>query len=78
MGPYPGVDPNNEGSSFLRDEFICRQTGLHPSGKLHWGIPAFRIVQRAMLMAMEPIWESDFPLYGFRRTVKLQACSVLP
>jgi len=49
------------------------------------GIPAFRdrIVQRAMLMAMEPIWESDFHRlsYGFRpersvhhaiRTVKLQ------
>lgn len=49
------------------------------------GIPTLRdrIVQRAMLMAMEPIWESDFhPLsYGFRpersvhhaiRTVKLQ------
>src|ERR1035437_4511485 len=42
-----------------------------------------RIVQRAMLMAMEPIWESDFlsASYGFRparsvhhaiRTVKLQ------
>lgn len=42
-----------------------------------------RIVQRAMLMAMEPIWESDFHTlsYGFRpersvhhanRTVKLQ------
>ncbi len=49
------------------------------------GIPTLRdrIVQRAMLMAMEPIWENDFhPLsYGFRpersvhhaiRTVKLQ------
>ena len=49
------------------------------------GIPSLRdrIVQRAMLMAMEPIWESDFhPVsYGFRparsvhhavRTVKLQ------
>lgn len=49
------------------------------------GIPTLhdRIVQRAMLMVMEPIWESDFhPLsYGFRpersvhhaiRTVKLQ------
>ena len=42
-----------------------------------------RIVQRAMLMAMEPIWESDFHRlsYGFRpersvhhavRTVKIQ------
>ena len=49
------------------------------------GIPTLRdrIVQRAMLMAMEPIWESDFHRlsYGFRphrsvhhavRTVKLQ------
>jgi group II intron reverse transcriptase/maturase len=36
------------------------------------GIPALRdrIVQRAMLMAMEPIWESDFHQrsYGFRPT----------
>ena len=34
------------------------------------GIPTLtdRIVQRAMLMAMEPIWESDFHRlsYGFR------------
>ena len=49
------------------------------------GIPTLfdRIVQRAMLMAMEPIWESDFSRYsyGFRpersvhhaiRTVKVQ------
>jgi group II intron reverse transcriptase/maturase len=49
------------------------------------GIPSLRdrIVQRAMLMAMEPIWESDFhrASYGFRparsvhhaiRTVKMQ------
>jgi retron-type reverse transcriptase len=49
------------------------------------GIPTLRdrIVQRAMLMAMEPIWESDFHRlsYGFRpersvhhaiRTVKFQ------
>lgn len=49
------------------------------------GIPTLRdrIVQRAMLMAMEPIWENDFHTlsYGFRpersvhhaiRTVKLQ------
>ena len=56
------------------------------NGKLRpLGIPCLRdrIVQRAMLMAMEPIWESDFhPLsYGFRparsvhhtiRTIKLQ------
>ena len=56
------------------------------NGKLRpLGIPCLRdrIVQRAMLMAMEPIWESDFHTvsYGFRparsvhhaiRTVKLQ------
>lgn len=56
------------------------------NGKLRpLGIPSLRdrIVQRAMLMAMEPIWESDFHAasYGFRparsvhhaiRTVKLQ------
>lgn len=56
------------------------------NGKLRpLGIPTLtdRIVQRAMLMAMEPIWESDFHAssYGFRpersvhhaiRTVKLQ------
>jgi RNA-directed DNA polymerase len=57
-----------------------------PNGKLRpLGIPTLtdRIVQRAMLMAMEPIWESDFhrSSHGFRpersvhhavRTVKLQ------
>lgn len=57
-----------------------------PNGKQRpLGIPCLRdrIVQRAMLMAMEPIWESDFhPVsYGFRparsvhhaiRTVKIQ------
>ncbi|SOE74741.1 Reverse transcriptase (RNA-dependent DNA polymerase) [Burkholderia sp. OK233] len=56
------------------------------NGKLRpLGIPCLRdrIVQRAMLMVMEPIWESDFhpASYGFRparsvhhaiRTVKLQ------
>ena len=56
------------------------------NGKLRpLGIPTLtdRIVQRAMLMVMEPIWESDFhrSSYGFRpersvhhavRTVKLQ------
>lgn len=56
------------------------------NGKLRpLGIPTLRdrIVQRAMLMAMEPIWESDFHTlsYGFRpersvhhaiRTVKSQ------
>lgn len=56
------------------------------NGKLRpLGIPILldRIVQRAMLMAMEPIWESDFHAgsYGFRpersvhhavRTVRLQ------
>jgi RNA-directed DNA polymerase len=57
-----------------------------PNGKQRpLGIPTIRdrIVQRAMLMAMEPIWESDFHRlsYGFRpersvhhavRTVKFQ------
>ena len=57
-----------------------------PNGKQRpLGIPTLRdrIVQRAMLMAMEPIWESDFHRlsYGFRpersvhhavRTVRLQ------
>jgi RNA-directed DNA polymerase len=57
-----------------------------PNGKLRpLGIPSLRdrIVQRAMLMVMEPIWESDFhrDSYGFRpgrsvhhavRSVKLQ------
>jgi len=57
-----------------------------PNGKQRpLGIPTLRdrIVQRAMLMAMEPIWESDFHRlsYGFRpersvhhaiRTVQLQ------
>ena len=57
-----------------------------PNGKQRpLGIPTLkdRIVQRAMLMAMEPIWENDFHSlsYGFRpersvhhaiRTVKLQ------
>ncbi|WP_461324695.1 reverse transcriptase domain-containing protein [Bradyrhizobium diazoefficiens] len=56
------------------------------NGKLRpLGIPTLtdRVVQRAMLMAMEPIWESDFHRlsYGFRpersvhhavRTVKIQ------
>ncbi|WP_286170604.1 reverse transcriptase domain-containing protein [Rhizobium sp. AU243] len=56
------------------------------NGKLRpLGIPTRkdRIVQRAMLMAMEPIWESDFHRlsYGFRpersvhhavRTVRIQ------
>src|SRR5664280_2902680 len=56
------------------------------NGKLRpLGIPSLRdrIVQRAMLMAMEPIWESDFHSgsYGFRpersvhhavRTVRMQ------
>ncbi|WHZ20981.1 MAG: Retron-type RNA-directed DNA polymerase [Nitrospira sp.] len=41
------------------------------NGKLRpLGIPSLRdrVVQRAMLMAMEPIWESDFhrASYGFR------------
>lgn len=59
------------------------------NGKLRpLGIPSLRdrIVQRAMLMVMEPIWESDFHTnsYGFRpsrsvhhaiRTVKMQLTS---
>lgn len=79
----------------LRDELLsghyqplpARRVYIPKSnGKLQpLGIPALRdrIVQRAMLMAMEPIWESDFHTlsYGFRpersvhhaiRTVKLQ------
>lgn len=75
----------------LRNELLsghyspCQQDGS-TNGKLRpLGIPALRdrIVHRAMLMVMEPIWESDFHTlsYGFRpersvhhaiRTVKLQ------
>ncbi|MCA7259268.1 group II intron reverse transcriptase/maturase, partial [Escherichia coli] len=64
----------------LRDELLsghyqplpARRVYIPKSnGKLQpLGIPALRdrIVQRAMLMAMEPIWESDFHTlsYGFR------------
>lgn len=79
----------------LRDELLAGTYQPAPakriyirkaSGKLRpLGIPTLkdRIVQRAMLMAMEPLWESDFhpASYGFRpersvhhaiRTVKLQ------
>src|SRR5208283_3626706 len=72
-----------------RDETDGR---LQPIPKVDWiavqfagGVPTLtdRIVQRAMLMVMEPIWESDFHRlsYGFRpersvhhavRTVKIQ------
>lgn len=74
-----------KGMISLSPPTICN-SAPKSNGKLRpLGIPALRdrIVQRAMLMAMEPIWESDFHTlsYGFRpersvhhaiRTVKLQ------
>ncbi|WP_420337093.1 hypothetical protein [Roseibium sp.] len=40
----------------------------------------YRIAQRHMLMAMVPIWESDFPClsYGFRpeRSVQFDLCAL--
>jgi group II intron reverse transcriptase/maturase len=79
----------------LREELLSGQYQPLPARRVYilksngkqrpLGIPALRdrIVQRAMLMAMEPIWENDFHTlsYGFRpersvhhaiRTVKLQ------
>ena len=80
------------GLQILRDELLSGHYQPLPARRVYisksngkqrpLGIPALRdrIVQRAMLMAMEPIWESDFHTlsYGFRpeRSVHHAICTV--